>query len=91
MNRGTTIGPCAAVIALLCLAVSLPIDSALAQQKQQVSFKVPAENIKYGVQQNVAVGDELGHIVRVFGCTRPSLATHPSSAGSSLPRRGSAA
>jgi hypothetical protein len=80
-----------ASVAGLCLVMSLPAGTAVAQQKQQVSFKVPAENIKYGVQQNVAVGDELGHIVRVFGCTRPSLATHPSSAGSSLPRRGSAA
>jgi hypothetical protein len=66
MNRGTTIGPCAAVIALLCLAVSLPIDSALAQQKQQVSFKVPAENNKFGTQQNIPVGDSPSHIMRVF-------------------------
>jgi len=66
MNRCTTIGPCVAVIALLCLAVSLPTDSAVAQQKQQVSFKVPAENAKYGTQQNVVVGDSPSHIVRVF-------------------------
>ena len=55
-----------ASVAGLCLVMSLPAGTAVAQQKQQVSFKVPAENIKYGVQQNVAVGDELGHIVRVF-------------------------
>jgi hypothetical protein len=53
-------------MALLCLAISLPAGSAVAQQKQQVSFKVPAENIKFGLQQNVVVGDVPNHIVRVF-------------------------
>ncbi len=46
---------------LVCLALS-----ALAQQKQQVSFKVPGENSKYIVSQNVDVGDAPNHIVRLF-------------------------
>ena len=53
-------------MALLCLAVSLPARDAVAQQKQQVSIKIPAENVKYGLQQNVVVGDAPNHIVRVF-------------------------
>jgi hypothetical protein len=64
MNRRTTMTLTA--MALLCLAVSLPASSAVAQQKQQVSFKVPAENIKFGVQQNVSVGDAPNHILRLF-------------------------
>jgi len=39
MNRRTTMTLTA--MALLCLAVSLPAGRAVAQQKQQVSFKVP--------------------------------------------------
>lgn len=66
MNRGTTISTNLAAMALLCLAILLPAGSAGAQQKQQVSFKVPAENIKFGLQQNVVVGDVPSHIVRVF-------------------------
>jgi hypothetical protein len=38
----------------------------LAQQKQQVSFKVPAENTKYTQQLNVDVGDASNHIVGVL-------------------------
>jgi len=64
MNRRTTITLTS--MALLCLVVSLPVDSALAQQKQQVSFKVSAQDAKYGIQQNVVVGDAANHIVRVF-------------------------
>ena len=74
MNRHTAITLTS--MALLCLAASLPSDSAVAQEKQRVSFKIPAENIKFGVQQNVAVGDVLGHIVRVFEVHQ----TFPSSA-----------
>jgi hypothetical protein len=64
MNRGTTIT--LTTMALLCLAVSLPARDTVAQQKQQVSIKIPAENVKYGLQQNVVVGDAPNHIVRVF-------------------------
>jgi hypothetical protein len=45
----------------LCLAVALP-GSMLAQQKQQVSFRVPGENSKYIVSQN----DAPNHILRLF-------------------------
>jgi hypothetical protein len=62
--------------ALLCLAVALPGSNVLAQQKQQVSFKIPAENSKYTVSQNVDVGDVPNHIVRVF----ESHATLPNNA-----------
>jgi hypothetical protein len=52
--------------ALLCLAVALPGSSVLAQQKQQVSFKVPAENSKFTQQLTIEVGDTPNHVVRVF-------------------------
>jgi hypothetical protein len=52
--------------ALLCLATALPGSHGLAQQKQQVSFKLPAENSKYVVSQNVEVGDAPNHIVRLY-------------------------
>jgi hypothetical protein len=49
-------------VALVCLA--LP---AFAQQaKQQVSFKLPSENIKFTVSQNVDIGDVPNHFVRLF-------------------------
>ena len=64
MNRTTVFT--LTTMALLCLGVCLPADNAVAQQKQQVSFKVPAQDTKYGIQQNVVVGDVPNHIVRVF-------------------------
>ena len=64
MSRRTTLT--LTTMALLCLAVALPASNALAQQKQQVSFKVPAENSKLTQQQNVDVGDVPNHIVRVY-------------------------
>jgi hypothetical protein len=48
--------------ALLCLAAG----NGLAQQKQQVSFKVPGENSKYIVSQNVDGGDAPNHMLRLF-------------------------
>jgi hypothetical protein len=52
---------------ILCAAAALFIASqAIAQQKQQVSFKIPTENSKYIVSQNVDVGDGPNHIVRLF-------------------------
>jgi hypothetical protein len=51
-----------AVAALLC---QVP-GTVLAQEKQQVSFKVPADNSKFIVSQNVDVGDLPNHIVRLF-------------------------
>jgi hypothetical protein len=51
-------------IALSCLAVALPENNALAQQR--LSFKVSAENTKYTQQHAIDVGDISGHQVRVF-------------------------
>jgi len=48
------------------LAIGLPESTALAEQKQQVSFHVPDENAKFIASQNVEVGDVPNHIVRVF-------------------------
>jgi hypothetical protein len=47
--------------ALVCLSAP-----ALAQHKQHVSFRVPDQNIKYIVSQNVDIGDVPNHIVRLF-------------------------
>ena len=52
------------VIALL--AVSLSVGSVVAQSKQQVSLRVPIENLKFGIHQSIEVGDVPNHIVRVF-------------------------
>jgi hypothetical protein len=41
-------------------------SQAIAQQKLQVSFKIPNENGKYIVSQSVDVGDVPTHVVRVF-------------------------
>jgi hypothetical protein len=64
MNRPTTVT--LATMALLCLTIALPAGNSVAQQKQQVSFKVPAENNKITQQLNIDVGDVPNHIVRVF-------------------------
>jgi hypothetical protein len=50
----------------LLSAVAPPWSSALAQQKQLVSYKTPAENIKITQQKNVDVGYVPDHIVRVY-------------------------
>ena len=64
MSRRTTLT--LTTMALLSMALALPAGNALAQQKQQVSIKVPAENTKYPQQQNIEVGDKPNHIVRVY-------------------------
>jgi hypothetical protein len=46
------------------LSAALPTNSAVAQQKQHVSYKVTAENSKYTQQQFLDVGDIPGHQVR---------------------------
>ena len=51
--------------ALSCLAITLPASDALAQQKQNVSFKVPAENTKV-TQHIIDVGDAPNHTVNVY-------------------------
>jgi hypothetical protein len=53
-------------VALLSLGVALPESNALAQQKQHVSFKTPAENSKFTQQLIIDVGDAPEHIVRAF-------------------------
>jgi len=57
-------------MALLCLAVALPAGNAVAQQKQQVSYKVSAENSKYTQQLNIDAGDLPNHLVRVYEVRR---------------------
>jgi hypothetical protein len=52
--------------ALPCLAITLPGSNALAQQKQQVSFKSSAEHIRFTQQQNIEVRDVPNHIVRSY-------------------------
>jgi hypothetical protein len=52
------------VIAMLGLAS--PLGSAIAQQKEQVSFKTPVANTKYTQQQAIDVGDMAGHQVRIY-------------------------
>jgi hypothetical protein len=54
----------------LSVAITLPQAAALAQQKQQFSFKVSAENSKFTQQQNVDIGDMPNHFVRVFEVRR---------------------
>jgi hypothetical protein len=62
MTRRATI----ARIAIALLAVSLSGSCVVAQPKQQVSVRIPFENLKFEVSQSVEVGDVPNHIVRVF-------------------------
>jgi hypothetical protein len=55
---------------VLFLGVALPGGSAVAQQKQHVSYRTSAANSRYVQQLNVEAGDTPGHIVRVFDLTR---------------------
>jgi hypothetical protein len=56
-----------ATAASLSFAVAIiPTHQVIAQEKQHVSFKAPAEYSKYTQQLNVDVGDMPNHIVRVF-------------------------
>lgn len=61
---------------ITAIALALPLGSAIAQQKQQVSFKTPAANTKYTQQQAIDVGDIAGHQVRVYEIHR----TYPGNA-----------
>jgi len=61
-------------IALLCLAVALPANDVLAQER--LVFKVAAENTQYAQQYTIDVGDVSGHQVRLFEIRR----TYPSNA-----------
>jgi hypothetical protein len=62
------------IITLMCLAVALPANDLLAQQR--LVFKVAAENTQYTQQHVIDVGDVPGHQVRLFEIRR----TYPSSA-----------
>jgi len=74
MNRCSLFGLSAvAMIGFTLLAGG----NALAQQKQQVSFKVPAENSKYTQQQFLDVGDTPDHQVRSFEIYRTFPANPP--------------
>ena len=63
-----------AILPVLCLAVALPANQALAQQR--LVFKVAAENTQYTRQHTIDVGDVAGHQVRLFEIHR----TYPSNA-----------
>ena len=54
MNRRTAL--ILTSMALLSLSFVLPASDASAQQKQKVSYKVPAENTKYTQQLTIPVG-----------------------------------
>jgi hypothetical protein len=53
-------------IVIALLAVSFSVSSVVAQTKQQVSIKIPLQDLKFGVHQSIEVGDVPNHIVRVF-------------------------
>jgi len=54
------------IMTAIGLAPVLSTDSAVAQQKQRMTYKVTAENTKYTQQQFLDVGDVPGHQVRSF-------------------------
>jgi hypothetical protein len=53
-------------IVIALLAVSLSVSCVVAQPKQQVSVKIPLQNLKFESHQSIEVGDVPNHIVRVF-------------------------
>ena len=57
-------------LAMLSLAIAMPADSAIAQEKQRVSYKTPAEGTKYVQQHAIDVGDVPGHQVRIYELQR---------------------
>jgi len=64
MSRPTTFSM--TILALLCVAVAAPASDASAQDKQHLSYKIPAADSKMERQLNVDVGDQPNHIVRVY-------------------------
>jgi hypothetical protein len=64
MNRRTTLT--LTTMALLCLAAALPAGNVTAQEKQRVSFKMPAENTKYTQSVSLTVPDVPNHILRAY-------------------------
>jgi hypothetical protein len=63
-----------AIVTTVGLAFALPTDSAVAQEKWRVSFKVPVENSKFAQRHTLDVGDVPGHQLLLFELHR----THPS-------------
>jgi hypothetical protein len=61
-------------VVLLCLG-----SNGLAQEKQHVSFKVPAENSKYVISQNVDVGT--GRLAGLQGVVRQVTNVDPRPGG----------
>jgi hypothetical protein len=55
---------------VLSLSAAPPVGDALAQRKQQLTFKVEQANTKYTQQHTIDVGDIPGHQVRVFEVRR---------------------
>jgi hypothetical protein len=52
---------------IICAAAALSIgNQAVAQQKQQVSFKASAENVKFTQQLNIELKDAPNHIVGTY-------------------------
>jgi hypothetical protein len=66
-----------AITTAVGLAFALPMDGALAQEKQRVSFKVPAANTKYTQQHVIDVGDAPGHQIRIFELHRTYTGNQP--------------
>ena len=64
MNRHST--RTFAAMVLLSLALALPTGHAVAQEKQRVSFKMPAENTKYTQSVSLTVPDVVNHILRAY-------------------------
>jgi hypothetical protein len=77
MNRRTTL--ILTTMTLLCFAVALPTGDAAAQQKQRVSYKLPAQNTKYPQVHYIDLEDVPGHQVgvselhRVFSSNAPEI------------------
>ena len=73
-----------AVVTMVAFASALQTYSALAQEKQRVSFKVPAANTKYTQQTVIDVGDAPGHQIRIFELHRTYTGNQPVIAGLKL-------
>jgi len=65
------------IAALAVIGVALPLGSAVAQQKQQITIKTPAANTKYTQQQTIDVGDMPGHQVRIYEIHRTYSSNPP--------------
>src|SRR5438046_6549399 len=67
MNRRNVLS----LSAITTLGLTLLPGSAVAQDKQHVSFSTPAENTKYTEKtENVEIGDVPNHVLRIFEIRR---------------------